>query len=92
MSESTSGSSRAATIAVTGGPAGDIRIAEPVRALDADASGAVTVLDAGSRDLVVAYPDELLHDASAKILRNNIGRLPVVDRKDPRTRLTPGSG
>jgi len=27
----------------------------------------------------------MLHDASAKMLRNNIGRLPVVDRKDPRS-------
>ena len=55
-----------------------------MRALDADPSGALTVLDAGSREVVVTYPDETLHDASAKMLRNNIGRLPVVDRKDPR--------
>jgi CIC family chloride channel protein len=41
------------------------------------------VLEAGTRDVVVTYPDEVLHDASAKMLRNNIGRLPVVDRKDP---------
>ena len=43
-----------------------------------------TVLDAGSRSLVVTYPDELLHDAVTKMLRNNIGRLPVVSRKDAR--------
>jgi CBS domain-containing protein len=43
------------------------------------------VLDAGSRDVVATYPDELLHDASVKMLRNNIGRLPVVDRKDSKT-------
>ena len=55
-----------------------------MRALDADSTGASTVLDAGTRDVVVTYPDEMLHDASAKMLRNNIGRLPVVDRKDPR--------
>ena len=40
--------------------------------------------DAGSRNVVVTYPDETLHDASAKMLRNNIGRVPVVDRKDSR--------
>ena len=55
-----------------------------MRALDADPSGASTILEAGTRDVVVTYPDEMLHDASAKMLRNNIGRLPVVDRKDSR--------
>jgi CBS domain-containing protein len=55
-----------------------------MRALDADSTGASTVLDAGTHDVVVTYPDEMLHDASAKMLRNDIGRLPVVDRKDPR--------
>jgi chloride channel protein, CIC family len=64
--------------------AGVITRGDVMRALDADPSGGLTVLDAGSRDVVVTYPDEMLHDASAKMLRNNIGRLPVVDRKDPR--------
>ena len=63
--------------------AGVITRGDVMRALDKDPSGAVSVLEAGSRDLIVTYPDELLHDASAKMLRNNIGRLPVVDRKDP---------
>ena len=42
------------------------------------------VLEAGTRNVIVAYPDEVLYEASAKMLRNNVGRLPVVDRKDPR--------
>jgi H+/Cl- antiporter ClcA/CBS domain-containing protein len=63
--------------------AGVITRGDVMRALNADPSGAATVLDAGSREVVVTYPDEMLHDASAKMLRNNIGRLPVVDRKDP---------
>ncbi len=41
------------------------------------------MLEAGSRKLVVTYPDEVLHEASAKMLRKSIGRLPVVDREDP---------
>lgn len=53
------------------------------RALDKDSKGSMTVLEAGTHNVVVTYPDEALHDASAKMLRNNIGRLPVVDRKDP---------
>ena len=34
--------------------------------------------------MVVTYPDETLHEASAKMLRHKVGRLPVVDRVDPR--------
>jgi len=43
----------------------------------------LTVLEAGGRDLIVTYPDEPMHDAVTKMLRNNIGRLPVVSRQDP---------
>ena len=42
-----------------------------------------TVLEAGSDTLVVAYPDESVHEASNKMLQYNIGRLPVVNRADP---------
>ena len=64
--------------------AGVITRGDVMRALDADPTGAATVFDAGTRAVIVTYPDEMLHDASSKMLRNNIGRLPVVDRKDPR--------
>src|ERR1700719_3492528 len=64
--------------------AGVITRGDVMRALDADPTGVATVLDAGTRDVVVTFPDEMLHDASSKMLRNNIGRLPVVDRKDPK--------
>ena len=63
--------------------AGVITRGDVMRALDQDPLGAMTVLEAGSRKLVVTYPDESLHEASTKMLRNNIGRLPVVDRNDP---------
>jgi H+/Cl- antiporter ClcA/CBS domain-containing protein len=58
-----------------------------LRAIEQGADGNTTVLDAGSRRLVVAYPDELLGEAVAKMLRNDIGRLPVVSREDPRQLL-----
>jgi CIC family chloride channel protein len=64
--------------------AGVITRGDVMRSLDADPSGASSVLDAGTRNVIVTYPDETLHQASAKMLRNNIGRLPVVERKDPR--------
>jgi CBS domain-containing protein len=56
-----------------------------VRAIEGDQSR--SVLDAGARDLVVTYPDELLHDAVAKMLKHDVGRLPVVSRTDSRELL-----
>jgi len=53
-----------------------------MRALDKDPSGGLTVQEAGSTHVVVAYPDELVSEAAAKLLRFDIGRLPVVDRAD----------
>jgi CBS domain-containing protein len=62
--------------------AGIITRGDVMRALDKDPSGAIAVLDAGSQSVVVTYPDEGLQDASEKMLRHNIGRLPVVERND----------
>src|SRR5579864_7749263 len=62
--------------------AGVITRGDVMRALDADPSGGMSVLEAGTCELVVTYPDEMLHDALTKMLRNDIGRLPVVDRKE----------
>jgi chloride channel protein, CIC family len=55
-----------------------------LRALAEDSCGAMTVQEAGNTRLVVTYPDELVSEAAAKMLRNDIGRLPVVERTDPR--------
>jgi CIC family chloride channel protein len=55
-----------------------------LRALEADPQGEATVLAAGSTDLLVAHPDELLHDAVSRMLAADVGRLPVVSRDDPR--------
>jgi chloride channel protein, CIC family len=43
-----------------------------------------TVLEAGNTKLIVAHPDELVYDAANKMLKNDIGRLPVVSRENPR--------
>jgi len=63
--------------------AGIITRGDVLRALDKDPLGSLSVLEAGTHNVIVTYPDELLHEASAKMLRQNIGRLPVVDRNDP---------
>src|SRR5262249_37412117 len=55
-----------------------------LRSLQQDPSGRRRALDAGSANPIVAFPDELLHDAIARMLKHNIGRLPVVQRGDPR--------
>ena len=55
-----------------------------LRVLESDPTGEVPVIDAGVRSLVVAHADESAFEALTKMLVNNIGRLPVVDRADPR--------
>jgi H+/Cl- antiporter ClcA len=64
--------------------AGLITRGDVLRALDTDPSGLLTVLEAGTRELIVAFPDDLIAEASDKMLQNDIGRLPVVDRNDTR--------
>lgn len=63
--------------------AGIITRGDLVRALEQLPENA-TVLEAGTRSLIVAYPDEILHEAVTRMVRNDIGRLPVVERKNPR--------
>jgi CIC family chloride channel protein len=62
--------------------AGIITRSDLMRAMESEQGRAADVLEAGTRDLIVAYPDELLRDAVARMLANDIGRLPVVDRRD----------
>ncbi len=63
--------------------AGIITRGDLMRALRAGDAAARTVLAAGNADLVVTYPDEPLNDALAKMLKRDIGRLPVVAREEP---------
>ena len=53
-----------------------------VRAFERDDDN-TTVGDIGSQRLIVTYEDELLDDATTKMIEHDIGRLPVVDRADP---------
>jgi CBS domain-containing protein len=54
-----------------------------VRAIEKAPPG-TTVLEAGTQDLIIAFPDEILHEAVTKMVRHDIGRLPVVRRDNPR--------
>jgi chloride channel protein, CIC family len=66
---------------------GIITRGDVLRAIEEGTNGDTTVLDAGVSRLVVAHPDELLYEAVTKMLRNDIGRLPVVSRENPRQLL-----
>jgi chloride channel protein, CIC family len=57
-----------------------------LHSLELDPSGNQPVYSSGGRGLIVAYADELAHDALLRMLRNDVGRLPVVARDDA-TRL-----
>jgi len=64
--------------------AGIITRGDVVRALRVKRNVEMTVAQAGSSDVVVAYPDEPLYMALTKMLERDVGRLPVVERDDPR--------
>jgi len=64
---------------------GIITRGDVLRLLKDDPTGDVTVGETCSTSLVVTYPDESVHEAMTKLLANNIGRLPVVDRESPHT-------
>jgi CBS domain-containing protein len=54
-----------------------------LRAMDAGLETA-SVLEAGSNSPVVVFPDQTVHEALVKLEHHQIGRLPVVDRADPK--------
>ncbi len=62
--------------------AGLITRGDIVRALGLKRKAEMTVAEAGCTQLVVAFPDEPLYAALAKMLDRNIGRLPVVEREN----------
>ena len=62
---------------------GIITRGDVLRAIEQFENPNLSVLDAGSRNLIVTYPDEILYEAIEKMVRNDIGRLPVVRRENP---------
>ena len=64
--------------------AGIITRGDLLRAIEEFENPNLTVLQAGSGNLIVTYPDEILYEAIEKMVRNDIGRLPVVSRENPR--------
>ena len=65
-----------------GNLAGIITRGDLIRAIEKNPNGC-TVLEAGSRHLIVTFADEILHDAVTRMVHHDIGRLPVVRRDNP---------
>ena len=61
---------------------GIITRGDVIRAIE-NASPGATVLDYATTNLVVAFPNETLHEAIQKLLKHDIGRLLVVSPHDP---------
>jgi len=68
-----------------GALAGIVTRGDVIRALQEESAAEIPAIRAGSRELVVAFPDETLQDAVAKMLKRDVGRLPVVSREDGTT-------
>ncbi len=63
--------------------AGIVTRGDLVRGFEKDPGGNLSVLDAGTKNPAVAYPDESVDEALNRMLRRGCGRLPVVSRNDP---------
>ena len=63
---------------------GIITRSDLMRAADKEDRNPVSVLEAGTKDPIVAFSDELLSEAVDRMLRHDIGRLPVVERENPK--------
>ncbi|HTJ77869.1 MAG TPA: chloride channel protein [Rariglobus sp.] len=55
-----------------------------VKAFQADPSGAISALEAATSRPQIAYEDEPLSEVLSRMLHHQCGRLPVVDRNNPR--------
>ena len=55
-----------------------------IRSLEKSGAHNLKLSEAGSADLVTAFPDETVHEAVARMLTHGIGRLLVVNRADPK--------
>jgi CIC family chloride channel protein len=66
---------------------GVVTLSDIETAMPKGASPSLTVEDISSKSVVVAYPDEYIHDVFLKLGALDIGRIPVVDRSNPKRLL-----
>lgn len=70
-----------------GNLAGIVTRSDVIAALEDESSEGVSLLSAGSAQLITAYPDELLHDTVTRMLSYDVGRVLIVDRNNPKKLL-----
>jgi len=63
---------------------GMVALADVEASVSRGASPDLTVGDIASRAVVTAYPDEYVHNVFVKLGTQDVGRVPVIDRKNPR--------
>jgi CIC family chloride channel protein len=61
---------------------GVVTIADVEAAMTKGSSADLTVKDIASKSVVVAYPDDYIHDVFVKLGSRDVGRIPVVDRRN----------
>ena len=66
---------------------GVVTIADVEAALTQASPSDLAVRDIVSKSVVVAYPDEYIHDVLVKLGSRDVGRIPVVDRGNPKRLL-----
>jgi CIC family chloride channel protein len=66
---------------------GVVTIADVEAAMTQESPSELTVKDIASKSVVVAYPDEYIHDVLVKLGTYDVGRIPVVERKNPKRLL-----
>jgi chloride channel protein, CIC family len=66
---------------------GVVTISDVEKAMSKGASPNLTVDDIASKSVIVAYPDEYIHDIFVKLGTRDVGRVPVVDRNNPKRLL-----
>lgn len=66
---------------------GVVALADVEAAMSRGGSSDLTVGDIASKSVVVAYPDEFIHDVFVKLGTQEVGRVPVVDRDNPKRLL-----
>jgi CIC family chloride channel protein len=66
---------------------GVVTITDVEAAMTKESPSALTVQDIASKSVVVAYPDEFIHDVFVKLGSRDVGRIPVVERRNPKRLL-----
>jgi CIC family chloride channel protein len=62
---------------------GVVTLADIQAAMSRGESAQLTVDDIATKNVIVAYPDQSVHDALAQFGGRDVGRIPVVDRNEP---------